>query len=93
LEGSGKTAIYNVGSKDSVTVKEIARVVAEEMVVPKIRFRFTGGVDGGRGWKGDVKKMQLSIEKLLDSGWKPQYSSRRAVELTARELARESRKK
>jgi UDP-glucose 4-epimerase len=92
LEGSGKTAIYNVGSKDSVTVKEIARMVAEEMDVSKIRFRFTGGVDGGRGWKGDVKKMQLSIKKLLDSGWKPQYSSRRAVELTARELVRELRK-
>jgi UDP-glucose 4-epimerase len=92
LEDNGKTTIYNVGSKDSVTVKEIARVVAEEMDVPKIRFRFTGGVDGGRGWKGDVKKMRLSIKKLLDSGWKPQYSSRRAVELTARELARELRK-
>ena len=92
LEGSGKTAIYNVGSKDSVTVKEIARMVAEEMDVSKIRFRFTGGVDGGRGWKGDVKKMQLSIKKLLDSGWKPQYSSRRAVELAARELVRELRK-
>ena len=92
LEACGKMAIYNVGSKDSVTVKEIARMVAEEMDVSKIRFRFTGGVDGGRGWKGDVKKMQLSIKKLLDSGWKPQYSSRRAVELTARELVRELRK-
>jgi len=92
LEGNGKTAIFNVGSKDSVTVEEIAKVVASEMEVPKIRFRLTGGVDGGRGWKGDVKRMQLSIEKLLDSGWKPQYSSRRAVELTARALARELRK-
>ena len=92
LEGSGKTAIYNVGSKDSVTVKEIARMVAEEMDVSKIRFRFTGGVDGGRGWKGDVKKMQLSIKKLLDSGWKPKYSSRGAVELAARELVRELKK-
>jgi UDP-glucose 4-epimerase len=57
LENSGKTAIYNVGSKDRVTVKEIARVVAGEMGVPGIRFRFTGGIDGGRGWKGDVKNM------------------------------------
>jgi UDP-glucose 4-epimerase len=92
LEGRGKTAIYNVGSNDRVTVKEIARVVAEEMRVPKIRFRFTGGVDGGRGWKGDVKNMQLSIRKLLDSGWKPRYSSKQAVKLAAHELVREFRK-
>ncbi len=92
LEGSGKTAIYNVGSKDRVTVKEIARVVAGEMGCPKIRFRFTGGVDGGRGWKGDVKNMQLSIRKLLDTGWRPKYSSKQAVKLAAHGLVREFRK-
>jgi UDP-glucose 4-epimerase len=92
LEGTGKTAVYNVGSKDRLTVKEIAKVVAREMACPKIRFRFTGGVDGGRGWKGDVKNMQLSIKKLLDTGWKPKYSSRQAVKLAAHELAREFRK-
>jgi UDP-glucose 4-epimerase len=92
LESIGKTAIFNVGSEDRVTVKEIARVVAEEMRVPKIRFKFTGGVDGGRGWKGDVKNMQLSIRKLLDRGWKPRYSSKEAVKLAAHELARKFRK-
>ena len=92
FEGSGKTAIFNVGSEDRVTVKEIARVVAGEMGCPKIRFRFTGGVDGGRGWKGDVKNMQLSIKKLLDSGWTPKHSSIQAVELAAHELAQKFRK-
>jgi UDP-glucose 4-epimerase len=43
-------------------------------------------VDGGRGWKGDVKTMQLSIDKLLNTGWRPRYNSRQAVELTAKEL-------
>ncbi len=93
FEEKGKTAVYNVGSRDSVTVKEIAKVVADEMGVPKIRFRFTGGVDGGRGWKGDVKNMQLSIRKLLDAGWKPKYSSKQAVKLAAHELAQEFRMK
>jgi UDP-glucose 4-epimerase len=89
LENSGKTAIYNVGSKDKITVREIAKIVAAEMGCPRIRCRFTGGVDGGRGWKGDVKSMQLSIRKLLDTGWKPRFSSRQAVRLAAHELARE----
>lgn len=89
VAGSGETAIYNVGSKDRITVKEIAEIVLREMRCPRMRLRFTGGVDGGRGWRGDVKNMQLSIQKILESGWEPEYSSRRAVELTVRGLARE----
>jgi UDP-glucose 4-epimerase len=81
--------IYNVGSNDRITVKEIAKIVAEEMETPNIKFKFTGGIDGGRGWKGDVKKMQLSINKLLKTGWKPKYTSKQAVRLTAKALKEE----
>jgi UDP-glucose 4-epimerase len=91
LESPSRTEIYNVGSNDSVSVTEIARIVAKEMGCPKIKFRFTGGVDGGRGWKGDVKVMQLSIDKLLKTGWKIKYSSRQAVQLTARKMVKNSR--
>jgi UDP-glucose 4-epimerase len=79
-----KVAILNVGSNDNITVGEIARIVSKEMNHANISLRFTGGVDGGRGWKGDVKKMQLSIDKLLRTGWKPKYTSRQAVELTVK---------
>ena len=34
---------------------------------------FTGRVDRGRGWLGDVKIMLLSIDKLMKIGWKPKY--------------------
>ena len=78
--------VFNVGSNDKVTVTQIAKTVAEEMNAPRVKFKFTGGVDGGRGWKGDVKTMQLSIDKLVKTGWKPTYSSRQAVKLTARAL-------
>ena len=47
--------IYNVGSEDQIDVKTIAEIVAEEMGLQNVEFKFTGGVDGGRGWKGDVK--------------------------------------
>lgn len=81
-----RVEIYNVGSIDMITVKEIAKIVSSTMNRPKIKFKYTGGVDGGRGWKGDVKIMQLSIEKILKTGWKPKYNSRQSVELAAKEL-------
>jgi UDP-glucose 4-epimerase len=91
-EGREKIAIFNAGSKDRITVKEIAKIVARETGHPKIRYRFTGDLDGGRGWKGDVKNMQLAIHKILGTGWKPSYSSRQAVKLAAHELPREMRR-
>jgi UDP-glucose 4-epimerase len=81
-----KTDVFNVGSNDKVTVTQIAKTVAEEMNSSRIKYKFTGGVDGGRGWKGDVKIMQLSINKLVKTGWKPTYTSRQAVKCAAKAL-------
>ena len=53
--------IYNVGSEDQVDVKTIADIVIKEMGLKNVQFTYTGGVDGGRGWKGDVKNMLLDI--------------------------------
>ena len=84
-----KVDVYNIGSYDKITVKKIAKIVTEEMDTPNIKYKFTGGVDGGRGWKGDVKTMQLSINKLLQTGWKPKYTSKQAVRLAAKNLVKE----
>ncbi|NIP67080.1 NAD-dependent epimerase/dehydratase family protein [Candidatus Bathyarchaeota archaeon] len=78
--------LYNVGSTDQVTVKRIAEIVAEEMGLEGVSFDFTGGVEGGRGWKGDVKEMQLSVEKLCKTGWRPRYDSEEAVRLAVQSL-------
>jgi UDP-glucose 4-epimerase len=78
--------IFNVGSDDWVDVKTIAKIVTEEMGLKGVSYRFTGGVDGGRGWKGDVKYMLLSIEKLKALGWRPKLNSAEAVRKTARML-------
>jgi UDP-glucose 4-epimerase len=81
---------YNVSSPDQVGVRRIAEIVAEEMSVPGIVLKFTGGVDGGRGWLGDVKVMQLSILKLMRLGWKPNFDSEGAVRAAAKELAHDA---
>jgi len=86
LKGTCRVDFYNIGSSDQVTVARIAQIVAEEMKIPEPRLVFTGGVDGGRGWRGDVKNMHLSIEKLLQTGWKPRFASEEAVRLTVRKI-------
>jgi UDP-glucose 4-epimerase len=78
-ESSSRIEIFNVGSEDGVAVTRIAETVVEEMGLKNVKFNFTGGVDGGRGWKGDVKKMLLDVSKLKLLGWKPKCKSEEAV--------------
>ena len=86
-----RVGIYNVGSRDTLDVQSIANIVAEEMGLGKVRHVWSGGVDGGRGWVGDVKQMQLSLTKIMSEGWKPKMSSAEAVRNAAKELLREKR--
>jgi len=86
LSSNEKIEVCNIGSPDSVTVSRIAEIVAEEMTLSDVDFVFTGGVDGGRGWRGDVKTMLLSTERLLKQGWRPKYGSAEAVRLAAKKL-------
>lgn len=76
--------VYNIGSNDRISVVEIAKTVVSEMGCSKTRLSFNRSIEGGRGWKGDVKNMQLSIDKIQGTGWKPRFSSLEAIRLTAR---------
>ena len=89
LDDEKKADIYNVGSVDQVEVKKIAEIIAEEMELRDVKFVFTGGVDGDRGWLGDVKIMLLSIDKLMKTGWKPKYNSEQAVRLAVKAILKE----
>jgi len=78
--------ICNVGSEDQINVKAIAEIVINEVKLKNVKLRLTGGVDGGRGWKGDVKTMLLDITKIKSLGWKPKLNSKQAVKKTAKAL-------
>ncbi|MGI0013448.1 MAG: NAD-dependent epimerase/dehydratase family protein, partial [Nitrososphaera sp.] len=86
MSAKGIVNVLNVGSQDQITVREIANLVIREMGLAGVRIVLTGGVDGGRGWKGDVKNMLLDVSKLLSMGWKPHYGSSEAVRLTAKKM-------
>ncbi len=78
--------VFNVGSEDQVDVKTIAEIVTEEMALKNVKFKYTGGVDGGRGWKGDVKNMLLDTSKIMAFGWSPRYNSAEAMRRTIKAL-------
>ena len=84
--------ILNISSEDRVNVMDIAKIVTEKMGLEDVETKLTGGVDGGRGWKGDVKLMQLDMSRLRSYGWELKYSSAEAVRLTARSIIKELHK-
>ncbi|RNI15802.1 SDR family NAD(P)-dependent oxidoreductase [Methanohalophilus sp. RSK] len=75
--------IFNIGSEDTISATEIGEAVVEEMGLADVTFNYTGGP---RGWKGDVPKMRLAVEKLKNLGWKPGIDSEESVSQTVREL-------
>lgn len=82
LKGNDQVNIFNIGSEDTISATRIGEIVAEEMALDP-EFKYTGG---SQGWKGDVPKMMLSIEKLKALGWKPGVGSEESVRVTARSL-------
>ena len=84
---SDRVSIFNVGSEDAVDVRTIADIVVSELELRDVSYSFTGGIDGGRGWKGDVKMMGLSIDRIKATGWSPEHNSAEAVRRTARWFA------
>ena len=85
---NNQVEIYNIGSEDQTTVKTIAETVVEEMKPKNVKLKLTGGVDGGRGWVGDVKNMLLDIDKIKALGWKPKNNSEQAIKKTVRTFTR-----
>ncbi len=79
-----------MGSQDQVDVKCIAKIVCREIGV-KPRFKFNDSLGDGRGWKGDVRTMQLSVERLVECGWNSTLASEEAVRVGCREILKEAK--
>ncbi|GAA0540677.1 SDR family NAD(P)-dependent oxidoreductase [Halorubrum ejinorense] len=82
---SGDLNTYNLGTRATTSVTEIADIVADELDLDPT-YSHTGG---DRGWTGDVPKMRLSIEKLSALGWEPSLSSHESVRRATQELVSE----
>lgn len=77
------SSVYNIGSRDSVSVTRIAEIVSDVMDIDP-EFNYTGG---RRGWSGDVPEMRLDVSALVeDSDWSPAVDSEESVRATAEAL-------
>lgn len=75
--------VFNLGCSSTVTVRRVAEVVAEEMGLKEVKFRYTGG---RRGWPGDVPEVHFDVTKMAKLGWKVTRTAEEAVRLTAHAL-------
>ena len=89
LKSKNKVDVFNLGSNDSVEVINIARTVCKNMKLDDTEIATTGGVDGGRGWVGDIRKAHLDITRLKGLGWNPKLSSAESVDITSKEILKD----
>jgi len=79
-----KLSVHNIGAVDSgVTVRHIAESMVA-LTAPGARLEFG---TGNKGWVGDVPKFRYSVQKLLDTGWRPRMNSFQAMERALGEVA------
>ncbi len=85
-KATSKVEIYNIGSEDTLDVRGIADSVVGAMGLENVRYDWTGGVQGGRGWIGDVKLMRLDVEHLKSKGWSPNSNSSQSIKRAVDEI-------
>lgn len=74
--------VYNLGVESRTKVKDIAKMVIEEMGLFS-KINYTGG---DRGWLGDVPEFKYNLSKIHDLGWSAKYSSNDAVRLSIKKV-------
>jgi UDP-glucose 4-epimerase len=77
----GPVEAFNLGQPRQTLVDEVAGIVASEMKLDAVKRRYTGGE---RGWIGDNKLVNLSLEKIMKLGWKPLTQPEEAIRVTTR---------
>jgi UDP-glucose 4-epimerase len=77
---AGGWSALNVSNTDSITVAEVAGIVAQccPQVVAELQF------EGGSSWQGDATALHPDPARLLALGWRPSHTSAEAVRATAR---------
>jgi UDP-glucose 4-epimerase len=75
--------VLNLGHVEYMNVKEIARIVCEEMGLRNVTYRFTGGP---RGWIGDSPFVHLDVSRMQQCGFIPRVGIEEGIRRTSRYL-------
>lgn len=84
-----KMEIINLGNRGTTSVLKIADTVKDKMGLKEVNYKMSDSKDG-RGWKGDVKKIELDTSKAESLGWKNKYDSDEAVEKAVIEILKQT---
>lgn len=76
---------FNLATGDYITVKEIAKVVIEELNLPAVEIAYGASA---KGWSGDVPIIRFSSEKIRKLGWKSRHTSAAAMRLSVQGMIR-----
>jgi UDP-glucose 4-epimerase len=74
---------FNLSSGDYITVREIAKMVVDEMKLVNVNLEFTSTPFG---WPGDVPIVRINDNKLRALGWSPKLSSADAMRSAIRDM-------
>jgi UDP-glucose 4-epimerase len=75
--------LYNIGVDTQTNVTKIADILCAKMKLRDVKYRYTNTKGG---WKGDVPVFSYNLDRIHSAGWKAEYSSDAAVELTVTEV-------
>jgi UDP-glucose 4-epimerase len=79
-------SVHNLGCESYSIVTRVAEIVAGEMGLSNVSFRYTGGK---RGWPGDVPVVHFDVSEVKKLGWQAKHTSDEAVRIAARRLIQE----
>lgn len=83
---SSDSGIYNLASRDTINVNEIADIISDVMGINP-SYTYTGGE---KGWVGDVPKYKLDISRIEnETDWSPSYNSAESVRETAKDIIKD----
>jgi len=78
-----KLNYFNVGVSSVTDVTTVADIVAEEMGLKNVKYKYSGTK---LGFPGDVPYVSLSVEKMAKLGWRARYDSDDAVRQAIRDM-------
>ncbi len=77
-----KINIINLGTNESLTVKESIKIICDTLKCkPKLLFK-----GGKRGWVGDNPLIFLDTKKIRKSGWRPSFTIKESIKITTKYL-------